>query len=609
MKLMLAPRAAKLLAAASLLLLQTSPAEAKDSVDFEEKTAEEEAYGPRINPFECYGRYESASGNRTVKQIGIELKKKFDQLNDNDPRTVKAMKACVIARLKARLGHSDARKWFKRSIELDPEEPGYELFMGMYYSMQRGARAPVLEEAELHLSRAMVKLETLEKEGKFKSHHEIVRDFAEKRLMVLYQQDGQQLFPFKGPKPNGKLLDVPAVSVFGEALVSGDTRDFWYNNEMRVFTGEKQFAQSGTRANRALTPRETYDLARAPLRLNMGAGLRLRQNKIGTFDAAYGVEQAPESQITSFYNPTLEFSDVRVDQLRLGYQRVFPLYPLFDLRIAADYLHTRRTGVLEFEPTREEKFHGFNIRPSISRFLGPNKITLDGVVAYLDITDLPGGVPDQGMRSKLIRGAKLTYSHYAPLTGLSFHNWHLLPYRQATRGFSVFGGILEDYETYGIRQVKKADLYGGIEYGAPKHWAINAQGTYLTSSTTFIDQNDPNLPEYTDGSQNFRGVRASTAITGIIIDQEARPLMSDSPFEVDMLNVVVPLQWDKTLEGYRDFENVRGGLALWAKFFGPKTAGTPLLFSAGYDMQYFYNINKISHLWRAGLRLGWGDHL
>src|SRR5690606_21172829 len=109
--------------------------------------------------------------------------------------------------------------------------------------------------------------------------------------------------------------------------------------------------------------------------------------------------------IISFYQPTLEFADTRVDQLRVGYQRVFPLYPFFDLRVAGDYLYTERLGILEFEPDTKEKFHGFNLRPSLSRFLGPNKITLDGVLAYLDIQDLPGGVRDQGLRNKLIRGA------------------------------------------------------------------------------------------------------------------------------------------------------------------------------------------------------------
>src|SRR5690606_34258112 len=85
----------------AFVLSASSTAWAKDTIDIEEKSAEEAAYGPRLNPFECYGRYESATGNRTPHQMNIELKKKFDQLDEeNDPRTVTAMKACVIARIK-----------------------------------------------------------------------------------------------------------------------------------------------------------------------------------------------------------------------------------------------------------------------------------------------------------------------------------------------------------------------------------------------------------------------------------------------------------------------------------------------------------------------------
>ena len=53
-------------------------------------------------------------------------------------------------------------------------------------------------------------------------------------------------------------------------------------------------------------------------------------------------------------------------------------------------------------------------------------------------------------------------------------------------------------------------------------------------------------------------------ITGLIIDQEARPTMTGSAFEVDMLNVVLPLQWDTSFRGADDYDNVRGGLAVWA---------------------------------------------
>ncbi len=596
----------KLLRAALLLLILIVPkvGVAKDTIDVDSPLTEKED-APRLNPFECYGRYESATGNRTAHQMGIELKKKLDQMDEKEPATVRAMKACVIARIKARIGHGDAVKWFRLAISLDPREPGYELFFGMYYGNMRGAHTPVVEEAEKHLVRAMNKLDALERSGALLDYHEIVRSFVQKQLMVLYQQDGQQLLPVKGYDPRPGLLQVPSVSAMGEGLVSKDSRDFWYNNEMRVFSGEKQFAQSPIRANRPLSERESWDLARTPLRTRVMGGVRVRQNLLGAFDASYTHEFSPQSQIVSFYNPTEEFADVTVNSLKLGYQRVLPLYPLMDLRLAAEYYYIERQGILEFEPEVIEKFHGFALRPSVSRFLGPDKITLDGTVVYFDIQDLAGGVPDQGLREKLIRSAKLTYSIYRPLRTL--HD------RVPTRGLSFYAGFAQDFETYGIRRVKREDLYGGVTLRAPSFWDANLQGTKLTAATTFIDQNDPAAPEYTDGSQDFEGMRLSGSYTVRVVDQEARPLVGTGWADLDMVHVVFPVQWDKSFEAnpnfasVHDYENVRVGAGIWAKIFGPKTGGTPLLFNAGYDFQSFYNMSKYVHAFQMGLRLGWGD--
>lgn len=596
-------------------VLWTAGAHAKDTIE----AGGDSKNGPRLNPFECYGRYESAAGNRRASQIRIEIKKKFDQIDEKDPNTVAAMKACVIGRLKGRVGDSDASEWLKKAISLDPEEPGYELFLGMYYSMSRGANGPVLEEAELHLHRALSKIKALEESGQIREYHEIVRAFTQKRLEVLYQQDGQAILPFKAA-PNGDSTYVPQLSVFGEARASGDTRDFWYNNEMRVFTGEKQFAESPIRANADLTERQKYDLARAPLRTKFAGGVRLRQNPIGAFDAAFSEERAYDAQIVSFYKPTDEFSDVKVQQLRLGFERVLPLYPLLDLRIKGDYLYTQRQGVREFEPEVIENFHGFQAKPAISRFIGPDKLTLEGTVAYFNLEDYPGGVPDQALREKLIRSAQVTYSIYRPLRLYEFSRGRPIPYRTPTRGLSFYAGAAQDFETYGTRRVRTEDFYGGVRFGTPIDWELNLQGGYLKSLTSYIDQNDPAAPEYVDKSQDFSGMRLAGTITYRLVDQEARPLFNDSILDLDMVNLVMPLQWDKAFVssstaadgsiqelGDNTYENIRVGGQIWAKAFGAKTWGTPLLFTTGYDFQYFYNINKTMHLWQAAIRLGWGD--
>jgi hypothetical protein len=83
--------------------------------------------GPEINPYECLGRYEAATGNRSMTQVRAELEKRLNPLFEGpEPQTVKAMKACVVAMLKSRLGDSDAAEYYEMAVENDPEEPGYE---------------------------------------------------------------------------------------------------------------------------------------------------------------------------------------------------------------------------------------------------------------------------------------------------------------------------------------------------------------------------------------------------------------------------------------------------------------------------------------------------
>ena len=103
--------------------------------------AHAEDRGPEINPYECLGRYEAATGNRSMDQVRAELNKRLTPLWDaEEPHTVRAMKACVVAMLKSRLGDTDAEKYYKIAVDEDPEEPGYEFWYGRYFSGFRGAR-------------------------------------------------------------------------------------------------------------------------------------------------------------------------------------------------------------------------------------------------------------------------------------------------------------------------------------------------------------------------------------------------------------------------------------------------------------------------------------
>jgi hypothetical protein len=479
----------------------------------------------------------------------------------------------------------------------------------MYWSMARGARGPVLEAAETHLYRALEKLEALEARGARRDYHDVILDWTHKRLVVLYQQDGQSLLPWKAYRQSSSGRTAPGLFGSLQARMSRDTRDFFYNSEARTFTGEQLFAESDVRAQRELTSRELWDLARAPLRTQLDARLRFRHNAVGALDVTYEDHHAQAAQIESFYAPTERLADVRVEQLGAGYERVVPLGSLFDVRLAGSYRLIERRGVVEFLPDRNERFGMFKLNPGVSRFFGSDKLTADLVYVKMDITDLPGGVPEQALREKIIRGAKLEYTFYSPLTVPAFPFGTAEPYRAATRGLSLYAGGVQDDETYGLRRVTRHDIYGGSRYDGPGSWAAQAQVTYYRSRTTFVDPNAVIPRETTDVSQGFSSVKSTLLFTHRIVDEETLPGVTPTQlgFGADMMNVVFPIHWEVATTGPKHFENVRGGLEVWLKIFQYGAGGTPLLFTAGYDAQYFYNLGKTMHLMSGAIRLGWGD--
>lgn len=579
--------------------------------------------GPQLNPFECYGRWESATGGRRTAQMRIELQKKQDALAEpGEPASVRAMKYCVVAMLKQRLGDEDASSWFEKAVEAAPEEPGYELFWGMYWANARGANGPVRDQAERHLRAALEKLERLRDVGRFQPFHGTVEDWTQKRLLVLHERDGLALVPYAAYRYPATSRFLPELAFSSQLAVAKDTRDFYHNSEMRTFTGEAAFAASALRSNGTLTKRTLWDLARAPLRLQVENRARLNVAPVGSFDFVHSHLNIERYQVNSFYLCTSEqlaqgtrpcvplsqnLNDVTVEQFGVSYERVLPLYPFADLRLAGGYRRVKREGLVEFLPQRREDFNTYEFKPSLSRFLGPDKATVGVDYVKMDIASLPGGVPEQAMRQKVIRGIRAEYALYRPL---------LLPSlgagpstRSATRGLYFYAGAVQDDETYGTRQVTHFDYYAGSRLSGPGPWDVTLQGTYYRSRTTYVDPNDRVPTYYTDLTQNFASVRPALAITRRLIDPEALPGLPPRAlgFGVDMLNVVVPVHWEFAVRGRNDFENVRGGLEVWAKAYQLGLWGAPLLFTAGYDAQYFYQLDKFMHMFHTNVRLGWGD--
>jgi hypothetical protein len=581
--------------------------------------------GPELNPFECYGRAENATGSRTIAQMEQELERLMSPLyKDEDPATRRAVKACVVARVKARIGDGDAYDYFKQAISLDPEEPGYELWAGDYWVSARGAFRPIMQRAEKHLYAALKKLEALREKGRFREHHVNVESWVRKRLLVLYQEDGLQILPWKAYEQDSSGWRAPGLTLSSQLSYSQDTRDFFRNSEMRIFTSEAAFASSGLRAGgtpRPVTKQMRKDIARAPMRYQLDNRARIRQTRLGALDFLHAYHKSEDSQITSFYRPN-EFSDVTVQELGGAYTREFPLYPLFDMRLHATYKRISRTGVVEFLPEHTEDFNFYEVKPSFSRFLGANKLSLNLTYVFMDIPNLPGGSGSQTDRAHTIYGAEIGYAIHAPLVLPALNVGSLYGYRTPTRGWYWWAGFVQSDQVYGPRTVTQRDAYLGTRFEGPRHLDLTLQGTAYTSDITFFDPNQPTAREFTDPSQSFKSIRTTLIIQRRIINPDTMPgVVERGGFSADMLNLVVPISWDKSLVGPKnfdpadkddhgdDYENVRGGGELWFKLYITGIGGTALLLTGGYEAQYFYKLDKFVHNVHANVRLGWGDFL
>jgi hypothetical protein len=562
--------------------------------------------GPQINPFRCRGEAEAITRDLRTSEIHTEIARRLAKpYEDNDPPTIVALKLCVIAELKRRVGASDAAAWYERAIERNPDEPGYELWYGSYLGQVRGANGPLIEGAEKHYYRGVAKLEAKKKAGKAVDYDEITGEWLQRRLMDLYQRDGQPLTGWKAYRYDGDDTYKPGLMLSSTLQTSGDTRDFFYGNEMRLFTGELLFAESSLRNNAPLENTEKFELIRAPLRIGWNSKLRIRQNWLGALDLEYRWFRAYKAQIEQFNEPN-QYVDVTVSEVGVGYSRVVPVWKLFDLDLSGGVRRTSRTGTVEFLPDEEQVFPTVELKPGIARFVGPDKISLRGAYVWMGLDDIEGGMESERARGQTIRAAHLEYAMYRPVTlptlkgGLRFE-------RGYTRGWHFYTGAAEEVAIYGLRKVTTRDYYGGTTLKGLGHYDVTLQGTYYTGGTVERKIMGGVVgPALADESQSHSQYRTTFALARRLIDEDITPGMPKTfaGFAATSLVLVVPVSHDLGLQGPKTYENVRAGAELWLKLVAPGLGGTTFLFTGGYDYQYFYDQTKAMHMGHLALRMG-----
>ncbi|HEY5947059.1 MAG TPA: hypothetical protein VIV40_16260 [Kofleriaceae bacterium] len=559
------------------------------------------------NPFKCRGEAEAVARDLSISEIRVEIeRRKTAPPEEGEPPTVTAHKLCVIAELLRRVGDSDASDYYERAIATDPAEPGYELWYGAYFGTVRGAAGPIVESAEKHYYRAIEKMDQRRKAGPLADYDQVTEQWTQRRLLDLYQRDGLPLVGWKAYRYDEHDLVLPGVMLSSVFQMSADTRDFFYGNEMRAFTGEAAFAESVLRLGRPLSNTERFNLIRAPLRTGWNNRVRLRHNWLGALDLEHRWFHATEAQIGIFTEPN-KYVDVEVTELGAGYDRVFGIGPLFDLDLAGNVRRTSRSGTVEFLPDLKQQFTTFEATPTISRFVGPDKLSLRGTYVYMAIPDVMGGAPYEQARGQTIRALHLEYAMYRPVRLPSLAGGELNFDRRYTRGWHWYAGIAEDSQVYGLRQVGLRDHYFGTTLKGLGAYDVSLQGTYYTAKTEFVDPDAPEMGLQEDVSQSHSQYRTSASVLRRLIDEDVTPGLPKSRFGLApaSLVLVVPVSHDLGLRGSNAFENVRAGAELWLKLIATGVGGTTFLVTAGYDYQYFYRQTRAMNMAHLAIRMGW----
>ncbi len=559
---------------------------------------------PRANPFACLGEGESLSRGMSTAEVQSEVQKRLDHPPGKEEAALDVARFhCVTAELMRRVGDPRAVGFYEKAIEIAPEEPGFELWYGYYLRNVRGPRHPLDEAAERHHHAGLDKMRAVKAAGTTQEFDAITESWLQRGLINLYQEDGLPLlsskaFPYES---NGASSLGASLSVITRA--SYDTNESGIIDDARRFAAEASFAASPQRLNRTLDADELRGIIRTPLRHALFSRLRLRVPVLGTVDAYYERMRAPKSQISAYTEPN-NFGDVGVDTFAVGWRRTFDLYPAFDLMLDFGYRRVQRTGVVEWYPGLEEGINLFEAHPVVSRFFGPDKLSVGLNYVYMQIPLVPGGPIADRVRARAITAVYFDYAIYRQLLLPDTSTWEIK--RTPTRGLHIYGGYAMDDEAFGVRVVYRRDTYAGISLRGVGGFDFTLQGTLLGSDTT-EDRRTPSntIERVLDGRQIIRQVRPTFIVLYRLVDEESIPDVPKSPLAG--LNLVVPIRADKATEGVDSFDNLRGGAELWSKLITPGLRGTNFLLTAGYEAQWFHRVSKLVHIGRIELRMGWGQ--
>jgi hypothetical protein len=495
-----------------------------------------------------------------------------------------------VAEMMKRLGDYGAPEFYDKAIAADSTEPCYEVFYGDYERNFRGAAGPQFPAAERHYAEGRRKLQARRKPQAQPQGLTTPRQgpdydtekFLDRGTSALYEQDGVTLFS-RSLDDKAQNIKVPSVFLGSINRYAQATSDLDADSDIRDYTSGMLFAQS-VRLHSPLTAQQLQSMLRTEKAAETFDRLRFRYKAMPAIDFYYTHRQTSDAQITTLFLPG-NFNDFRLNAYGVAAQKPFVIAQQFDASILAKFEVDQRWGLIEFVPGAKERIANYQLQAAISRFLGPDKATLQFVAARQHIH--PEIEPIQPNRYRRFVGGNATYSIFRRVPFLQ----PAYDKRYETRGWDVFAGVLADNESFPPAIVKRRDYFLGTALKGVGRFDFTVQPTWFTSRV--------------DGDRSQRNAQYRTNFITLfrILDEEKRIPEPDTSFYLAFLHLVIPFRHDTAYIGPTAFENFKAGIEVDSKWI-TYSRWTTSLVSIRFDRQKFTQLDKSKNSFTAQVSLG-----
>lgn len=484
-----------------------------------------------------------------------------------------ARSRCVVAELMKRIGDLAARRYYESAIELAPENTEYRLLYGDYLRRFRGPLEPLFLDADRAYADAIESLPPAARECR----PFLISCKIDRSVVALYEREGVRV----SGRPGATSVFFSTQNSFSRSVIAPGEFD-----DIRALTSQAAFASSKERLNRPLSTDELRRMIPDALGVRTFNQLTVRNPSLPTFRFFFARDSLTEGQISNFFKPT-ELTDVEVSQFGLVVERPFILGS-FDTLLRGEVRRGTRVGLVEFVPDGEEDFTAWIGRLVLSRFVGPNKLSVELNASYDAI--------DQSVEAPIDRNISI----FAPALRYQWFGGASSEQQIVPRATEFFGGLSIRDEVFGSVTLREEDYFLAVSVKGMRgvvpgqNWEITIQPTVFKTGRSLSEVS--NSVDTLENSQ----LRTHFSVLYRLRDKENERARDRLP-TVALFNIVATGHLDFARAGANDFESVGVGAGAHIKLV---VAGTSFLLSASYQVTDYRHLGVTRNQVQADLSMG-----